>query len=126
MTRIDNRQPVGVHVKRAIEAAGMTTAQLIREYPHTTEKGYMRPTDTGSLYRRIGLVLLQIPAPLLEKLKAIQANVGLTKLRKLGNTKRSLQENISAVRLLIVELVRRPPIKTTAGTNKSPSSGKAA
>jgi hypothetical protein len=112
MTRNSNLEPLGMHVRRSIAAANMTMAQLIREYPHITPEGYMRPTDNGLLYRRVGIALLQLPAPLLEKLLVVETNIGWKKLRKLGNRKRSLQENISKVRLLIIELSARKPLKT--------------
>lgn len=97
-----NREPVGDHVQRAIDAARMTKAQLMQKYPCVTENGFLRPTDTGSLYRRIGLVLLKLPPELFDKLISEQSNIGLSKLRVLAKKKRSLQENISKVRLILI------------------------
>lgn len=119
MARNDQREALGIHVQRAIAAARMTLVQLTRQYPHITEKGFMRPTDTGRLYRRIGLVLLQLPPQLLEKLLALQANVGLCKLRAIANRKRSLQENVTKVRLTIIELSNhKPGLKKTTPAKK--------
>lgn len=128
MTRNARLVALGTHVKRSIAAAKMTMAQLMREYPHVTPEGYTRPTDNGSLYRRVGLALLQLPPALLDKLLAIDKNIGWKKLRILGNKDRSVQENISKVRLLILELSApdRPTIKKTSPKKKASSSGEAA
>lgn len=99
-----NKEPVGCHVELALEAAKMTKLKLMQKYPYITEKGYLRPSSTGSLYRRIGVALLQIPPSLLKSLLSVQKDVGLTNLREIGKKSRSLQENISKVRLMILAL----------------------
>lgn len=121
MTRNANLEPLGLHLRRALAAAQMSVAQLTREYPHVTEKGYTRPTDNGRLYRRVGIALLALPPALLEKLLAIEANVGWKKLRKIGNRKRSVEENITKVRLLILELSKAtgPSIKKASSPRKA-------
>ncbi len=119
MTRNANLEPLKVHVQRALDAARMTKTQLMREYPFITPQGYMRPTDNGSLYRRVGLALLALPPQLLEKLLTIQESVGWTKLRRIGNRKRTLNENITKVRLLIIELgSAKPGLKKTSLARK--------